>query len=175
MSRLPLLLILLAALAPGARAADLAPGDPAPAFALPGSDGAVHRLDDHRGRRAVVIAWFPGAFTPGCTAELRDLRDHADAIARYDAAVYLASVDPPERNEAFARAEGARQVILSDPEGETARAYGVLGPGGLFTHRWTFYLDSEGRILAIDRQVSPGTAGRDLLQKLDELGVPRRP
>jgi len=49
----------------GARAADLAPGDPAPDFALPGSDGAVHRLADHVGKRGVVLAWFPKAFTPG--------------------------------------------------------------------------------------------------------------
>jgi len=49
----------------GARAADLAPGDAAPDFSLPGSDGAVHRLADHVGKRGVVLAWFPKAFTPG--------------------------------------------------------------------------------------------------------------
>jgi peroxiredoxin Q/BCP len=43
----------------------LRPGDPAPLFALPGSDGREHRLEDHRGRRLVVLAWFPKAFTPG--------------------------------------------------------------------------------------------------------------
>ncbi len=40
-------------------------GDPAPPFALPGSDGRVHRLSDHLGRRVVVLAWFPKAFTAG--------------------------------------------------------------------------------------------------------------
>ena len=40
-------------------------GGPAPAFSLPGSDGATHSLDAHRGKRAVVLAWFPKAFTPG--------------------------------------------------------------------------------------------------------------
>ena len=48
-----------------ARAADLAPGDPAPEFALPGSDGRTHRLSDYRGKQAVVLAWFPKAFTGG--------------------------------------------------------------------------------------------------------------
>jgi hypothetical protein len=47
------------------RAADLAVGAAAPAFALPGSDGAVHALADHAGKRGVVLAWFPKAFTPG--------------------------------------------------------------------------------------------------------------
>ena len=45
-------------------AAELKPGDPAPAFALPGSDGKTHRLSDDRGK-AVVLAWFPKAFTGG--------------------------------------------------------------------------------------------------------------
>ena len=57
------LLALVAAAA--AQAADLAPGAPAPAFALPGSDGREHRLADHVGKRGVVLAWFPKAFTPG--------------------------------------------------------------------------------------------------------------
>ena len=48
-----------------AQAADLAPGDAAPAFALAGSDGSVHRLSDSVGKRGVVLAWFPKAFTPG--------------------------------------------------------------------------------------------------------------
>jgi peroxiredoxin Q/BCP len=48
-----------------ASAADLAVGDAAPAFSLPGSDGKMHALADHAGKRAVVLAWFPKAFTPG--------------------------------------------------------------------------------------------------------------
>ncbi|MGE5180888.1 MAG: hypothetical protein ACM31C_02440 [Acidobacteriota bacterium] len=52
---------------PEAAAAEpsLAVGNPAPDFALPGSDGHVHRLADDRGKRAVVVAWFPKAFTGG--------------------------------------------------------------------------------------------------------------
>lgn len=157
------------------RAGELAAGDPAPEFSLPGSDGRAHTLAEHRGRRGVVLAWFPAAFTPGCTAELRDLRDQAAAIAGYDVAVYLASVDSPEKNADFAKAEGARQVVLSDPGGDVARAYGVLGPGGLYAHRWTFYVDADGRIVAIDQQVSTATAGRDLVRRLDELGFPKSP
>jgi peroxiredoxin Q/BCP len=58
------LLFGLAAAAAKASAADLKPGDPAPDFALPGSDGKTHRLSDYAGR-AVVVAWFPKAFTGG--------------------------------------------------------------------------------------------------------------
>ncbi len=53
----------LALVAPGAAALEV--GAPAPAFALQGSDGKLHRLADHVGKRGVVLAWFPKAFTPG--------------------------------------------------------------------------------------------------------------
>ncbi len=52
-------------------------GDPAPDFALLGSDGHRYRLSDLRGRDAVVIAWFPKAFTPGCTKECESLGSSA--------------------------------------------------------------------------------------------------
>lgn len=44
---------------------ELKVGDPAPAFSLPGSDGKTHTLSEHKGKRAVVLAWFPKAFTGG--------------------------------------------------------------------------------------------------------------
>ena len=49
----------------GAAGAELAVGDPAPAFSLPGSDGSTHSLARYLGKQAVVLAWFPKAFTPG--------------------------------------------------------------------------------------------------------------
>ncbi len=48
-----------------ARAADLTVGDAAPEFSLAGSDGKTHRLSDYKGKQAVVLAWFPKAFTGG--------------------------------------------------------------------------------------------------------------
>jgi peroxiredoxin Q/BCP len=48
-----------------APAVELQPGDTAPAFSLPGSDGKTHTLAEHKGKRAVVLAWFPKAFTGG--------------------------------------------------------------------------------------------------------------
>ena len=51
--------------ASGAHAEAPVPGDRAPDFSLPGSDGSQHRLADHLGQRGVVLAWFPKAFTPG--------------------------------------------------------------------------------------------------------------
>ncbi len=57
--------LLVGVLAQRAGAADVAVGSPAPAFRLPGTDGKSHALEDYLGKRAVVLAWFPKAFTPG--------------------------------------------------------------------------------------------------------------
>ena len=145
-------------------------GDPAPSFSLPASDGATYRLDDFRGRRAVVIAWFPKAFTGGCTAECRSLAAYNAAFAGADVQCFAASVDTPAVNADFARALQLTYPILSDPGRDTARAYGVLGPSG-FASRWTFYVGEDGRILHIDTQVRASLHGQDVAARLHELGL----
>jgi peroxiredoxin Q/BCP len=57
---------------------------------------------------------------------------------------------------------------------ETARAYGVLRPLLGVANRWTFYIDVNGRVAAIDKQVNPATSAEDLAAKLHDLGVPVR-
>ncbi|HVZ23169.1 MAG TPA: redoxin domain-containing protein [Vicinamibacterales bacterium] len=145
-------------------------GDPAPPFSLAASDGATYRLDDFRGRRAVVIAWFPKAFTGGCTAECRSLSAYTEAFVRADVQCFAASVDTPEVNAEFARALRLPYPILSDPGRDAARSYGVLGPSG-FASRWTFYIGEDGRILHIDTQVRASSHGRDVAARLHELGL----
>lgn len=53
-------------------------GDPAPNFTLPASDGNTYKLSDMKGKQAVVLAWFPKAFTQGCTIECKSLAEHGD-------------------------------------------------------------------------------------------------
>lgn len=89
-------------------------------------------------------------------------------------ALYAASVDTPETNKRFAQSLDLDYPILSDPERKAAAAYGVAGQGGAL--RWTFYIGTDGRILHIDKQVTPSTHGRAIAQQLAELGVaPRKP
>ncbi len=61
--------------------------------------------------------------------------------------------------------------ILSDPEKITARAYGVVTDKRSVPFRWTFYIGKDGKILAIDKSVKAGSAGKDVAAKLKELGV----
>ena len=159
-----------------APAADLEVGDPAPDFELQGSDGKTYHLADFKDHQAVVLAWFPKAFTSGCTIECKSLADDGNLIEKYDVTYFMASVDEVEGekgNQAFANAHKARFPILSDPTKATAKAYGVLALPG-YSNRWTFYIGKDGRIAYIDKDVSKrlATSAPDMAKKLGELGVP---
>ena len=155
--------------------AELKVGDVAPDFTLMGTDGTTHRLSDYRGKQAVVVAWFPKAFTQGCTIECKSLAQNSARIRTFDVAYFMASVDPLEGaqgNQAFAESEEADFPLLSDPTKEVAARYGVLGDRGV-AQRWTFYIDKDGRIADIDKAVKPATSAEDMLAKLARLEVPQ--
>ncbi|HEY5616342.1 MAG TPA: peroxiredoxin [Vicinamibacterales bacterium] len=186
--RVLLILGLVATLGAGAMAqgtVELKVGDTAPDFTLQGTDGKTHKLSDYRGKQAVVVAWFPRAFTQGCTIECKSLAENGDKIRRYNVAYFMASVDPLEQNIKFAKATsvtlGERVVekkeadfpMLSDPTKEVAGKYGVLNERGT-ANRWTFYIDRTGRIAAIEKTVRPETSAEDMIAKLGELKVATR-
>lgn len=150
----------------------LAVGDFAPDFELQASNGQTYQLSAFRHRQAVVLFWFPRAFTGGCTVECKSMQQHG-SLEAFDAAIFGASVDSTETNRRFADAVGARYPILGDPTKTVARAYGVLGASG-FPSRWTFYIGSDGRIQAIDKQVHVTSHGDDVAKQLEALGIPRR-
>lgn len=155
--------------------AELNVGDPAPDFRLQASDGRTYKLSDFKGKQAVVLAWFPKAFTQGCTIECKSLAEHGDLIKKYDVTYFMASVDPLEGekgNKAFAEAHDADFPLLSDPTKETARAYGVLNDRGV-ANRWTFYIGKDGRIAYIDKDVNAhlATSAEFMAAKLGELKV----
>ena len=94
-----------------------------------GTDGKTHKLSDYKGKE-VVVAWYPAAGTPGCTAECKSFHANGPAIKAYDVAYFMASVDTPERNLEFAKVTEADFPLLSDPAKATATSYGVLGGRG---------------------------------------------
>ena len=162
------LLWLLAA----AATAQLEVGDEAPDFELQASDGKTYRLSDFRGEQAVVIAWFPKAFTRGCTIECKSLAANGHLIREYDVAYFMASVDPLEDNIGFAEQQNADFPLLSDPDKQVAEAYGVLAESG-YARRHTFYIGEDGRVIDIDRSVQPETSAEDMAARLGDLGVAR--
>ncbi|MEY3018095.1 MAG: hypothetical protein RL336_1230 [Pseudomonadota bacterium] len=154
--------------------ADIAVGDMAPDFTLPASDGKTYTLSDFRGKQAVVVAWFPKAFTSGCTVECKSLAANGEKIREFDVSYFMASVDPLEDNTAFAEDTDADFPILSDTEKSVAEAYDVLYPIVNVAKRHTIYIDKTGRISLIDTDISPATSAEDMVANLAKLGVAKR-
>src|SRR5262245_48534876 len=159
------------ALLAGAAAAELKVGDKAPDFTMQGSDGKTYTLDQFKGKSGVVIAWFPKAMTKGCTIECKSLRAHSKVMKDLNVAYFTASVDKPEDNKTFSDQLDLDYPILSDPDKTTAEAYGVMMTDRPFTNRWTFYIDKDGIIRAIDKNVKVATAAEDISAKVKELGL----
>ena len=117
-------------------------GDSAPGFELRGTGGRTVRLADFRGRW-LVLAFYPGDFTPVCTRQFCSYRDAADRLDELDAEVLGVSPQTLDSHERFRAKHGLTVPLLADPEREMIRAYGVLGPGGM-VRRSIFIVDPQG-------------------------------
>ena len=104
--------------------------------------------------------------------QCKALRDSAREIQNFDVAYFVASVDTLEDNTAFAAEHEANFPILADPSKEMVDAYGALMGVG-FANRWTYYISADGTILKIDKETNAATAGRDLVQTMNDLGFPK--
>ena len=117
-------------------------GERAPEFELEATGGRIDRLGDHRGRW-VILAFYPGDFTPVCTRQFCSYRDGADRLDELDADVLGISPQSVTSHERFASEHHLTVPLLADPEHATARAYGVVAPGGL-VRRSIFIVDPDG-------------------------------
>ena len=149
-------------------------GDEAPDFTLQATDGKTYSLSQFKGKEAVIIAWFPKAFTRGCTIECKSLAENGHLLKKFNATYFMASVDPLELNKDFAEEHNADFPMLSDPSKEIAKAYGVLRDERGVANRHTFYIDKNGIIVAIDREVNPATSAEDMAQMLSDLNIALR-
>ena len=86
----------------------------------------------------------------------------------------MISVDDPQTNKEFAESLDADFPLLSNPNKDVAIAYGVVNAERQVPYRWTYIIGPDGNILRVDRDVSPSTAGADLVAHLNELGVAKR-
>ncbi len=85
----------------------------------------------------------------------------------------MVSLDEAEKNREFADSLDGNFPLLSDPEKTAAEAYGVLGFAGLYAKRWTFYIDIDGVIQYIDKDVDTESAGQHIAARLEALGFPK--
>ena len=130
----------------------VAKGDVAPDFDLTSSAGDRIKLADYRGKKNVVLFFYPGDFTPVCTKEACGFRDLYTDLASKDTEVIGVSVDDDESHRKFAAKYGLGFPLIADPEKSLAKTYGatsfltaVIGR----VSRVTFVIDKTGRVAAV--------------------------
>jgi peroxiredoxin Q/BCP len=149
--------------------AKLHEGDQAPDFELPGTGGKTYRLADYRGSK-LILAFYPGDFTPTCTKQFCSYRDAGDRVDGLGAPMLGISPQSVDSHERFMQEESLNVPLLADEDKSVARAYGVLA--GPLVRRAIFILDEEGVIR--HRKVSLVGLGyesvEDIEQALAKLG-----
>ena len=128
-------------------------GQDAPDFKLKGPGGQFVTLSEYRGKKKVVLVFFPLAFSPVCSHQLPSIEAQIDRFQRIGVEVLGISVDSHYANEAFARQLGLSFPLLSDFTHETSQAYGMFLPERLYSGRAVFVADRRGKIAYKD--ISP--------------------
>ncbi|MEV0560418.1 peroxiredoxin [Dactylosporangium sp. NPDC050588] len=134
-------------------------GAEAPEFALKDQNNQEVRLSDFRGQKAVLLVFYPLAFTGTCQGELASVRDEIADFQSPAVQVLTVSVDSPYSHKVWADREGYDFPLLSDfwPHGAVAQSYGVFNDKAGFANRGTFLIDSTG-IIRFTEVNGPGQA-----------------
>jgi peroxiredoxin len=102
------------------------------------------KLSEFKGQKNVVLAFFPAAFSPGCTSEMAKYRETAGDFNSNNTVILGMSVDSAWANVAFAEKLGVQFHILSDAKRDISRAYGVFDEQSAVARRTTFVIDRQG-------------------------------
>ncbi|WFE21272.1 peroxiredoxin [Solwaraspora sp. WMMD937] len=134
-------------------------GTPAPEFTLKNQNNQEVRLADFRGRQAVLLIFYPLAFTGTCQGELQEVRDNIDAYVNDDVQTLTVSVDSVYTHKIWAEQEGFQFPLLADfwPHGAVAQAYGVFNDSAGIANRGTFVIDKTG-VVRFAEMNGPGQA-----------------
>jgi peroxiredoxin Q/BCP len=152
--------------------AELAEGSVAPDFTIRDSSGKTMKLSELRGKKSVVVYFYPKDFTPGCTMEAtefsRDYKKFKDA----DIEIVGVSPDDEESHQKFRTKMGMTYPLVADTEKEVSKKYGVyglkrfMGREYMGVNRSTFLVDKEGKIVRIFKKVKPAGHGQEVLDVL---------
>jgi thioredoxin-dependent peroxiredoxin len=155
-------------------------GTSAPTFKLPSSDGRDIALDDFKGKKTVVLYFYPKADTPGCTTEACGFRDALADYNKANVAVLGISPDPVDAVASFAKKFHLNFPLLADADHAVAQIYGVWGEKSMYGKKYfgalrtTFVIDKSGKIARVFEKVKPDGHDREVLEWLrsNETGGP---
>lgn len=149
-------------------------GDSAPDFNLPAFDGNSVSLIDFRGRKNIVLYFYPRDETPGCTREAKSFRDNYSAFVDLGAEVVGISSDDESSHRAFAEKCGIPFVLLSDLGGRVRKLFGATSGFGLLPARITYVIDKQGIVRHIfSSQLQPERHVQEALESLRKLSDQR--
>lgn len=142
---------------------------PVPEFTLPADNGENISLAQYRGQSRVLIFFYPGDFTPVCTAEVCAFRDDYDKFEQRGITILGISGDPVEKHRRFAAECKVPFRLLSDVELTVSRAYGARGLLGM--RRAYFFIDTDGTLLWQHAEVLPifKLSNSRLIEEIDEV------
>jgi peroxiredoxin Q/BCP len=149
--------------------------DLAPLFSLQDQNEAVINLKDFRGKKNVLVYFYPKASTPGCTTQACGIRDFKKEFEALDTEVLAISPDAPKAIAKFVEKQGLNFTLLSDPEHKTAEAYGVwalkkfMGREFMGIVRTSFLVDKAGVIKYISDKVNTKTHHQDMLDVITKV------
>lgn len=143
-------------------------GKAAPEFKLKNSYGELVSLRDFKGEWLLVF-FYPKDDTPGCTKEACSLRDNFTEIKKLNANVVGISIDSNDSHKEFKEKYNLPFMLLSDPDGETAKRYGALNNFFIFklAKRQSFIIDPKGVIRRVYRDVSPSNHAQEIKNDLE--------
>ncbi len=121
-------------------------GTQAPEFEGEADDGSTFRLADYRGKKNVVLYFYPKDFTPGCTREACNFRDESETMEKHDAIVVGVSSDTTESHSSFKEQHKLTFPLIADPDKRIIKTYQAQGLLGLITARVTYIIDKQGVI-----------------------------
>lgn len=168
-------------------AADLKVGDAAPKFAAKDDAGKDWKSEDHVGKKAVVVYFYPADFTGGCTKQACGFRDDLDSLSKQGIEVIGVSGDTVATHAEFRKFHKLNFPLLADDEARLAEAFGVPFEKGEKTakaeingkatefvrkatiKRWTFVIGKDGKIAAIDKMVNAAEDSKNVLKVAKEL------
>lgn len=154
----------------------LQPGQPAPLFSLPDADMESVDLSRYRGKKNVVLYFYPKDGTPACTLQATEFSDHENEFDRYNCVVLGVSPDDCLRHAEFRDDNGVSIRLLADTEGEVSQKYGVWhereanGQRKGSVVRSTFVLDKELRVRYALYDVHPKGHVLEVLDLVKSLG-----
>lgn len=150
-------------------------GDKAPDFSMKTDDNSTVTLKEYKGKKHVVLYFYPKDDTPGCTTEAKDFRDLMDAFAKADTVVIGVSKDSVESHVKFKTKHCLPFMLGSDATGEVCDAYGVWGEKSMYGKKYmgitraTFLIDKSGKIAAVWPKVSVTGHAADVLKAVQGL------